>query len=112
MSSRLEVAARWDDVLRSWAPGAIPLGMENWAASFSGRGDGEVIYDAFPEPYIGNLGTGIPIMVMLGLNPGQAELAFQGVDGVFTRQIGTSSYSRWAAGGGVDTSPRPPGRAK
>lgn len=72
--------------------------MENWAASFSGRGDGEVIYDAFPEPYIGNLGAGIPVMVMLGLNPGQADLAFQGVDGVFTRQIGTSSYSRWAAG--------------
>lgn len=90
----------WDDVLRAWAPdGVVPEHLREWAESYRGRGDGEVVFGAFPEPYVGNLGAGAPAMVMLGLNPGHADLAFQGPEGLYTQTIRATSYSQWAAAG-------------
>lgn len=34
---------------------------------------------------------------MFGLNPGPPAKEFQGVDGIFTREIAQASYSRWAS---------------
>jgi hypothetical protein len=87
----------WDEVLRAWSPGVVPEHLREWAESFRGHGDGEVVFDAFPEPYVGNLGAGTPAMVMLGLNPGGADLAFQGLNGLYTRKIKRTAYSKWAA---------------
>lgn len=37
-------------------------------------------------------------MVILGINPGQADVSFQGRDGIFAREIAElGSYSAWAA---------------
>lgn len=91
----------WNTVVGAWAAGhrEIPSQLQAWAASYSGTGDGAVELGAFPEPYIGALATGTPSVVMLGLNPGAADLALQGADGSFTRQIARTSYAEWATNG-------------
>jgi hypothetical protein len=102
MSSRIEVVHFWDDLLARWVTGDrdLPFDVRRWLRSYAGSGDGAVDLDAFPEPYIGPMaGDSAPALVMLGLNPGQSALDFQGTDGVFTRQIAASSYSEWAASG-------------
>ena len=100
MSARSDVVTRWDDVLRAWTGGEpdVPAALQDWSRSYVGRGDGRVVFDAFPEPYIGPLaGTSTPALVMLGVNPGAADPNFQGPDGRFTRQVAASGYSSWAA---------------
>lgn len=91
----------WDEVLRAWSVGVreVPQHLLAWSRSYKGAGEGTVQLDAFPEPYIGNLATDTPSMVLLGLNPGQADLTFQGPEGTFTQEIATRSYRHWAAGG-------------
>src|SRR3954464_12554560 len=36
-------------------------------------------------------------LVILGLNPGRADLAFQGRGGHFAKQVGEGGYAAWAA---------------
>jgi hypothetical protein len=57
-----------------------------------------VVTDASPEPYIGPLAKrfGAPRLIALGLNPGPADLRFQGHDGLFSREIADGRYSDWA----------------
>lgn len=57
-----------------------------------------MVLDAFPEPWVGRLDAATCKGVMLGLNPGRADLAFQGHDGLFAQEIRQrGSYSEWAA---------------
>ncbi len=93
------VVTAWDDAVRGFLAGAspVPQEMRRWADSYRGRGRGEVVWDAFPEPFLGRLGPGL-VGVFFALNPGQAHLDFQGRDGVFADEIRTiGSYSGWAA---------------
>ena len=50
-----------------------------------------------PEPYLGSLEQ--PRGVFLALNPGRADLSFQGRDGKFAREISENygTYAAWAA---------------
>jgi len=55
-----------------------------------------------PEPYVGPLlpEAESPRFIVLGLNPGAADLSFQGRSGVFAGEIkAAGGYSRWAATG-------------
>jgi hypothetical protein len=55
--------------------------------------------NASPEPYIGPLATrfGVPRLIALGLNPGPADLHFQGRGGVFAREYERlGGFSAWA----------------
>jgi hypothetical protein len=97
-SARERVADFWDQHVAAWLSGDDGLcdRLSRWHASYLGRGDGEVRRDAFIEPYGGDL-RGAPRMVMLGLNPGGVDLAFQGRDGIFAEEIREfGSYSQWA----------------
>lgn len=98
MDARHRIATFWDEHLERWVAGdrTLPADLAAWHGSYRGRGAGEVRLDAFPEPFIGPL-TGAPRLVMLGLNPGGAVHAFQGADGIFTKQVAASSYTEWAA---------------
>ncbi len=98
MSARERVTRYWDDLLARWVRGdtQVPAELGPWFRSYRGLGRGEVVLDAFPEPYLGPL-AGRPALAILGLNPGQAALDFQGQGGIFTTQIAHNCYSRWAA---------------
>jgi hypothetical protein len=96
-----ELTAYWDQVIAQFLVGgpAVPLDlqMQAWATAYRGRGRGEVSRDAFPEPYIGALDHR-PVGVLLGLNPGRAQLDFQGRSGLFADEIRHhGTYSAWAA---------------
>ena len=54
-------------------------------------------WDALPEPFLGRL-TQQARVVFLALNPGRADLAFQGRNGMFAEEIRQArSYAAWAA---------------
>jgi hypothetical protein len=96
-----DLAAFWDQVVARFLDGgpAVPSDrqMQAWATAYRGRGRGEVSHDAFPEPYIGALDHR-PVGVFLGLNPGRAQLDFQGRSGLFANEIRHhGTYSAWAA---------------
>lgn len=103
MSKRTDVANFWDQAVSRFFAGEQPhldnLGFRQWHAAYRGEGRGEVTTEAFPEPYIGPLSPerGEPRLVALGLNPGEADLDFQGRGGVFEREIiKHGSYAAWA----------------
>jgi hypothetical protein len=101
MATCADLANHWDQVIARFLAGepAVPLDpqMQAWATAYRGRGRGQVNHDAFPEPYIGALDHR-PVGVFLGLNPGQAQLDFQGRSGLFANEIRQhGSYSAWAA---------------
>jgi hypothetical protein len=64
----------------------LPLGRRvhaqrqapRWRSSYRGPGLGSVEDRAFPEPYLGRLEPGVTKGVFLALNPGRADLGFQG----------------------------------
>jgi hypothetical protein len=90
----------WDDTILRFLTGASTdhPRLTLWQSAYSGRGRGAVVYEAFPEPYLGAIGTVPPAAVILALNPGQAHLDFQARDGIFADEIRTlGSYSAWAA---------------
>lgn len=99
MSAVERVADLWDAVTADWLGGqdVLPVALEPWFASYSGKGAGRVTRDAFAEPYLGDL-RGTPRFVTLGLNPGQAVFDFQARNGIFANAIREGgSYSAWAA---------------
>jgi hypothetical protein len=90
----------WDKAIAGFLSGssAVPEAVKPWYDCYRGRGLGEVATEAFPEPYLGNLGAKDIRAVFLALNPGRAHLDFQGRRGVFAREIRRAgSYHRWAA---------------
>jgi hypothetical protein len=100
--TRAEFPAYGDQAIGRFLAGgpAVPPDdrrMQSWAKAYRGRGRGEVNPGAFPEPYQGALDRR-PVGVFLGLNPGQAQLDFQGRWGLFADEIRhLGSYSAWAA---------------
>lgn len=94
-----QLSVMWDVAIAAFLEGggAVPDGMRSWAASYVGRGRGEVELDAFPEPFLGDLTTPTTGS-FLALNPGRAHLRMQGRAGVFADEIRKlGSYSAWAA---------------
>ena len=97
------MAAFWDDVVRDALAGREPHrsvpALRRWFRGYQGDGRGAVDTVASPEPYIGPLAVerGMPRLVALGLNPGRADIGFQGPGGVFAgeyEQLG--GFSGWA----------------
>lgn len=96
MSARSHAIEVWDDYIHDWLtrPSAPPLPrpFAEWLASYRGS----VTIEAMPEPYGGQWEA--PRMVVLGINPGEADVTFQGRDGIFATEIAElGSYSKWAA---------------
>lgn len=90
----------WAEVVCGFLDGepSVPDHLRPWFASYEGKGRGEVIGAACPEPWIGSFERETCRRVMLGLNPGEAHLEWQGRDGVFADEMRVlGSYSRWAA---------------
>ena len=90
----------WDAAIAAFLAGgsAFPTSLQGWCSSYTGgrTPQGAVRLAAFPEPFLGPLVR--PAAVFLALNPGQADLAFQGRDGIFAEEIHErGSYSAWAA---------------
>jgi hypothetical protein len=94
-SARNYVIERWDEYIHDWLerPSApLPPPFADWLASYGGS----VELEAMPEPYGGQWEA--PRMVVLGINPGEADVSFQGRNGVFAKEIAElGSYSAWAA---------------
>jgi hypothetical protein len=86
----------WDQASRAWLAGddALTGPLEAWWSSYRGSGDGAPTRDAMAEPYIGDWDA--PRLVTLALNPGQAELGFQGRAGRFADQVARLGYREWA----------------
>jgi hypothetical protein len=98
-NARNWLAHYWDDHIRDWLAGndALLDPLPRWFDSYRGTGSGTVTREAFAEPWIGPL-LGTPRLVVLGLNPGRADLAFQGRAGTFAREIAErSGFTEWAA---------------
>lgn len=88
----------WDGAVRDFLAGrTMPAHLENWFNSYKGRNDGAVEPNAMPEPYLGPLTPG-QAGVFLALNPGKADLRFQGRSGQFADEIRENGgfYSAWA----------------
>jgi hypothetical protein len=102
MVTRAELTDYWDQAIGRFLAGgrAVPPDdrrMRSWFEAYRGRGRGEVNLDALPEPYQGALDRR-PVGVFLGLNPGEANLDFQGRSGRFADEIRLhGTYSAWAA---------------
>ena len=104
MSARAEISDRWDATVAAFLSGREPhledAELARWFPAYSGGGRGAVTTEAFPEPYIGPLHPrhGEPRVLTLGLNPGQADLEFQGRSGHFAAEIARlGGFSAWAA---------------
>lgn len=97
--SRERVAEFWDRTVAHWLAGAdlMPDPLPLWFDSYRGLGLGQVTREALPEPWIGPL-LGRPRLLVLGLNPGGADLRFQGREGLFANEIRTvGGFTKWAA---------------
>ncbi len=93
------VSQLWDDAVQMFLDsGERPPHLDSWFRSYRGGGKGAVERNAMPEPFLGSLATK-PRGVILALNPGKADLCFQGRTGIFADEIRTNggSYTRWAA---------------
>ena len=93
------VSQYWDGVVRDFLQGGeVPPELQSWFDSYRGRGRGAVQPNALPEPFLGSLEK--PKAVFLALNPGKADLHFQGRDRIFAQEIQKKfggSYTKWAA---------------
>lgn len=90
----------WEQAIQGFlsGDGSTPTDeLRRWRSSYRGPGLGSVEDRALPEPYLGRLEPGVAKGVFLALNPGRADLGFQGRDGVFAEEIrGLGSYAAWA----------------
>ena len=95
MATCAELTAYWDQVIDRFLDGgpAVPPDdrrMRSWAEAYRGRGRGAVNPHALPEPYQGALDHQ-PVAVFLALNPGQADLDFQGRSGLSPTRSATTA---------------------
>lgn len=95
------VSNYWDDFTAAWLDGetVLPDELAPWFNAYRGKGAGEVESEALPELWHGPLTPATCRGVFLALNPGRADLGFQGRHGIFAQEIRTTygSYTRWAA---------------
>jgi hypothetical protein len=96
------IVAFWNEAVDVFLEGGppAPTRIEAWLEANRGRGPGEVVRDALPEPFLGPLEapSGGVAGVFLALNPGRAHHDFQGRRGIFAREIRSKgAYSAWAA---------------
>lgn len=99
VGARAHVAAIWDKVVDGFLAGDshLPRDLEVWAEAYRGQGDGEVEWDALPEPYLGPLDRQ-PRAVFLALNPGASSPKMQSATGLLADEIRRmGSYRAWAA---------------
>ena len=92
------VSQLWDSVVDDFLAGReIRRSLKPWAESYKGKDDGAVEWDALPQLFLGPLTK--PRGVFLALNPGRADLRFQGQNGIFADEIRANggSFSAWAA---------------
>jgi hypothetical protein len=96
VDARTRMLDQWDRTIERWLEGTddLPHGVAQWRESYHGRGDHAPTLDAMPEPFIGDWVA--PKFVVLGLNPGMADLGFQGRSGHFATEVANSGYSDWA----------------
>jgi hypothetical protein len=94
--ARRRLIQDWDVMIARWLAGDAPEApFDEWWGALAGKGDGAPTSDAMPEPYIGSWAA--PKMVTLGLNPGLADFALQGREGVFAKRIQSlGSFADWA----------------
>jgi len=88
----------WNVAIQTFLDGgsSVPRRLTPWFDAYKGRGRGEVMVDALPEPWLGRLGPE-PRAVFLQLNPGLA-VDYQLRRGLFADEIRTcGSYSVWTA---------------
>jgi hypothetical protein len=96
--ARRHAISQWDSRLKLWLDGddELPEPWNGWWLSYKGTGKGAPTRAAMPEPWTGSWHN--PRLVTFGLNPGLADLDFQGRSGVFANKIRQAgSYSEWAA---------------
>ncbi|MGH2660720.1 MAG: anti-phage DNA glycosylase Brig1, partial [Actinomycetota bacterium] len=90
----------WESAIQHFLAGGTSAAsdeLRRWRSSYRGAGPGSVEDRAFPEPYLGSLEPGVAKAVFLALNPGRADLSFQGRGGLFAEEIrGLGSYAAWA----------------
>jgi len=99
LGARAHVAEVWDDVVDGFLAGDnhLPRDLEVWAGAYRGQGDGEVEWNALPEPYLGPLDRK-PRAVFLALNPGASSPEMQSATGLLADEIRRmGSYRAWAA---------------
>lgn len=88
----------WDKVVQDFlVGGGVPPELTRWFDSYQGKGSGAVQASALPELFLGSLAK--PKAVFLALNPGAAQLDFQGRQGIFAQEIREKyhgSYTAWA----------------
>ncbi len=93
------VSELWDGLVEDFLGGGSGVSphLESWAASYQGRSEGAVQWDALPELFLGPLTK--PRGVFLALNPGKSYSYMHGRAGVFADEIRKEygSYSAWAA---------------
>jgi hypothetical protein len=85
---RRRVADFWDEVLNEFIAGGFPLPppLDRWIKACDGWRDGEIDFEALPEPYAGPI-LGTVRAITLGLNPGVVFPKWQHRDGVIAREI-------------------------
>jgi hypothetical protein len=99
LGARAHVAEIWDKVVDGFLAGDsdLPSDLEEWAEAYHGQGNGEVEWDALPEPYLGPLDRQ-PRAVFLALNPGASSQEMQSRTGLLVDEIKRmGSYRAWAA---------------
>lgn len=91
MSTRKKVRDLWNQVVNDFLDGAgpeqLPEPLDCWFRAYQGKGRGRVETEAMPEPYGGSLASDHAAAVFLDLNPGRADLAFQGQNGIWAEKI-------------------------
>jgi len=99
LGARAHITEVWDEVVDRFLAGDRDLSedLQVWASAYSGKGDGEVEWDALPEPYLGPLDRK-PRAVFLALNPGASSPEMQSETGLLADEIRRmDSYRAWAA---------------
>lgn len=102
MERREQVAEFWDEAINRFLAGEFPQEppLDTWMASYRGAGQGVVDFEAYPEPYHGNI-LGDVKAVKLALNPGTPVPEFHYRHGWYAQEIRElGSFRRFNEQGG------------
>lgn len=92
-----ELTELWDAHVRIWMKGekSSDERLLRWQETYSGKVKGAVDLAAMPEPWIGDPAAA-PGVVLMGMNPGSVNKAFQHQDGLFPKEIEDHYGRSWA----------------